>query len=497
MRDGTDIQMPLWLTKRAALTPERTALASGGGNMTWEDLESQAKVTARRLAKLGIGEGDRVALLMQNGPDMAVVIHALPFLGAVFVPINSRLVPSEIRWQLADAGAKLLLYDLPHRETAETAAETEVLSWDRLASLKPAEGPLRSHLHLGELHTIMYTSGTTGRPKGVMLSYGNHWWSATSSVFNLGLDMNDRWLVCTPFFHMSGLSILMRSVLYGITAVIHPSFDPAAANRAIREDGVTIISVVSTMLAQMVEEQGGRGYPDHFRCMLLGGGPVPKPLLERCRDQGIPVFQTYGLTETASQIVTLAPEDSLRKLGSAGKPLFPSELRIMDGEEEASPGQPGEIVVRGPNVTLGYWKRSDVTREVLRDGWFRTGDIGCVDREGFLFVLDRRSDLIISGGENVYPAEVEAALLAHPVVVEAGVTGVADKRWGAVPVGFVRVKPGEVVTEKELVRFCGERLARYKIPRRIHFVRELPKNASNKLVRRRLPELLEEKEEKR
>ena len=210
---------------------------------------------------------------------------------------------------------------------------------------------LPSRLSLKDLHTIMYTSGTTGRPKGVMLTWGNHWWSAIASVLNLGLDTSrDRWLASVPLFHMSGLSILMRSLIYGMTAVIHPAFDPAAANGSTRGEGVSIVSVVGTMLSRMLEDLGEKFYPDHFRCMLLGGGPAPKSLLERCKEKGVPVFQTYGMTETASQIVTLAPEDSLRKLGSAGKPLFPSELRIVKEGVDLPPGEAGEIVSLGPNA---------------------------------------------------------------------------------------------------------------------------------------------------
>jgi O-succinylbenzoic acid--CoA ligase len=243
------------------------------------------------------------------------------------------------------------------------------------------------------------------------------------------------------------------------------------------------------MLARMLEDLGERRYPSSFRCMLLGGGPAPLPLLEACTDKGIPIYQTYGMTETASQIVTLPPEYMLTKLGSAGKPLFQAEVRIMNGQAPAAPGEPGEIQVRGPNVTRGYWNRPEATAEALRDGWLATGDIGFLDEEGFLYVLDRRSDLIISGGENVYPAEIEAVLLGHPAVAEAGVCGVADERWGQVPVAYVKLAEDATVSEEELRAYCGTRLARYKLPARIRFVDALPRNAAGKLLRRELPKL--------
>ncbi|MFD1408782.1 o-succinylbenzoate--CoA ligase [Kroppenstedtia eburnea] len=493
MLHSNGMEMPHWLAKRAFLTPERIALICEGEKWSFRRLEEEVGRMARRLTGWGLKQGDRVALLMGNGLQMVTLIHAVTRLGGVVVPLNTRLAPEEIAWQVEDAGVRMWVVDTDHEPKAAAArgsCGTTAFTWEELTRLPEEEVELPSRLSLNDLHTIMYTSGTTGRPKGVMLTWGNHWWSATSSALNLGLDPGDRWLAAVPLFHMSGLSILMRSLIYGMTAVIHPAFDPAAANRSIREEGVSIVSVVGTMLTRMLEELGGGSYPEHFRCMLLGGGPAPKSLLERCKDKGVPVFQTYGMTETASQIVTLAPEDSLRKLGSAGKPLFPSELRIVKKGVDLPPGEAGEIAVRGPNVTGGYWKRPDATMETIREGWLYTGDLGYLDEEGFLYVLDRRSDLIISGGENVYPAEVEAVLTAHPAVEEAGVTGAPHEVWGQVPIGFVRLQPGTATGEEELVRHCRERLARYKVPVRIHFVSHLPKNASNKLLRRELLQLV-------
>ncbi len=312
---------------------------------------------------------------------------------------------------------------------------------------------------------------TTGRPKGAILTYGNHWWSAVSSALNLGLNKDDRWLACLPLFHVGGLSILFRSVIYGMTAVVHARFDPAAVNEAIDTHGVAIVSVVSTMLDRVLADRGQKPFPPTLRCFLLGGGPAPLPLLERAQRAGAPVVQTYGLTETASQIVTLAPEDALRKLGSAGKPLFGSQIRIeLDGE----------IAVNGPTVSPGYLHLPP------RAGWLKTGDLGYLDDEGYLYVLDRRDDLIISGGENAYPAEVEAILLAHPAVEEAGVFGEADAEWGSHVAAAVKLHAGCTATAEELTAFCRERLASYKIPRRIEFRDALPRNAAGKLLRREL-----------
>ncbi|NTW03538.1 MAG: o-succinylbenzoate--CoA ligase [Oscillochloris sp.] len=321
-----------------------------------------------------------------------------------------------------------------------------------------------------------------------MLSCGNHWWNATASALNLGLRENDRWLAVLPLFHVGGLSILLRGAIYGITVVLHERFDPAAVNAAIDDQGVTLISVVAATLQRMLDDRNNKPYPPHFRCALLGGGPAPRPLLERCVALGVPVVQTYGMTESASQAVTLAPADALRKLGSAGQPLLPVGLRIQAEGREAAPGEVGEILLSGPTITSGYIGRPEATAAALCDGWLHTGDLGYRDAEGYLYVVERRSDLIISGGENIYPAEVEAALLAHPAVAEAGVVGLPDPHWGQAPVAAVVLRTP--ATEADMLAFLRERLASYKQPRRIIVLDELPRTASGKLQRRLLRELI-------
>jgi O-succinylbenzoic acid--CoA ligase len=462
---------------------------------------------ARHLGTLGIGAGDRVALLMRNGLPFVTLIHAISRLGAILVPLNTRLALREIGWQLEDVGAQLLVHDHANAQLATQAAgevpavrpalidgdslDSDALTQSPQAEFAPVEG-----FHLNATHSILYTSGTTGHPKGVVLTYGNHWWSAIGSGLNLGLHHDDRWLACLPLFHVGGLAIALRSVIYGVTAIVHESADAARINRAIDEEGVTIVSVVSAVLRQMLEVRGDRPYPTTLRCVLLGGGPAPMVLLQACARLGVPVVQTYGLTEAASQVATLSPEDAGRKLGSAGKPLLPTEVRIERDEGEARAGEVGEIVIRGPTLTPGYAGRPEATAHAFRGGWFHTGDLGYCDEEGFLYVLDRRDDLIVSGGENVYPAEVETVLLAHPAVEEAGVTGMADERWGQVPVAFVKARQDAALTQADLKAFCYARLARYKVPAHIHFVDSLPRNAAGKLVRQKLWESLSSREAK-
>ncbi|UOF90237.1 o-succinylbenzoate--CoA ligase [Fodinisporobacter ferrooxydans] len=487
--------VPNWLRKRADLTPERPAVILHDNIVTFAELDKRAQSVARRLIRMGVHKGDHVALLFPNGLEIIELIHGLEYIGAVMVLLNTRLSAHELAWQIEDANVAHVLYDLSFLEKVQEIRQNHRLphlAWRTVSEMmehpETATEELQMEFDLDQTHTIIYTSGTTGYPKGVQLCYGNHWWSAIGSALNLGLHLDDRWLACVPMFHVSGLSILMRSVMYGIAMVVLESFDPKQVNDAIIRQHVTIVSVVSAMLKQMVDEleDSHRRYPETFRCMLLGGGPAPLPILEACKAFDIPIYQTYGMTETASQIVTLSPEYMLQKLGSAGKPLFQAQLQIVQDGEVQKPMQAGEILVKGPNVTKGYWNRADATAHVFTQGWLHTGDIGYLDEDGFLYVLDRRSDLIVSGGENIYPAELEAVLLSHPAILEAGVTGMEDPVWGKIPAAFVKIRPGQIIDEKELKTFCFGKLASYKIPKCFYSVVQLPRNASNKLLRREL-----------
>lgn len=491
--------MPNWLEKRAFLTPDRVAFIAENESLTFRELNNRVQDRAKQLLGLGVKPQDKVGLLSGNTLAMVVLYHALTLVRAVAVPLNIRLSESELGFQLEDCEASFLFYENEvFNEKAEAIISRlpfiKVMPINELVHEKSVNAPLFKEVVMDEPHTIIYTSGTTGFPKGVVLTYKNHWWSAVGSALNLGLDTSDKWLACVPLFHVSGLSILMKNVIYGMTVQLYRNFDPGVVNQAIIHEKVTMISVVSTMLQNMLHDLDGRLYPESFRCMLLGGGPAPSVILEACRDKHIPIYQTYGLTESSSQIVTLAPEYMLKKLGSAGKPLFPSQIKIMADDRAASPNEPGEIIIKGPNVTAQYFKRSQATAETIKDGWLSTGDIGYLDEEGFLYVLDRRKDLIISGGENVYPAEIESVLLHHPSVEEAGVIGIDDSRWGQVPAAFIKLSHNnEDVKEADIIAFTENRLAAYKMPKKVYFVENLPRNASNKLLRRELSKLLENK----
>ncbi len=504
--------MPEWLGRQAAIYPNRPALVAGPVRWTFGEMDRAVTRAARQLASLGVTEGSRVAVLLPNSAPFAVMTHALVRLGAVMVPLNVRLAPPELAWQLADASAEVLLSDpelAPRAQEAgqrlptlmhiiagdvnpgdaarapEVAQDPEIATLGRLLAAAPeADVPLRDAIDLASVQGIIYTSATSGRPKGVLLTYGNHWWSAIGSALRLGLRDDDRWLAPLPLYHVGGLAILWRSVVYGIPAVLHDTFDPVAVNREIDGGGVTFVSVVSTMLERMLEARAMRPFPPSLRCILLGGGPASPALLATCAQHGVPVAPTYGLTETASQVATLAPGEAARKPGSSGQALLPTLVRIdLDGRAAAA-GEVGEILVGGPTVMLGYAGRPDESTRVLRDGWLHTGDLGHLDDEGHLFVVDRRDDLIVTGGENVYPAEVEAVLCEHPMIADAGVIGLPDPTWGYTVVAVVTVRPGAPTGAEEITRFCAGRLARYKVPRRIWFRDTLPRSGAGKLLRR-------------
>ena len=483
-------RLPEWLRERASLSPTHTALVCNDDVWTFDELDRRADQTAISLLRAGLRPRERVALLAGNSAAFAQVAFATARTGATLVPLNIRLTQAEIGWQLSDCQPAFIITDKPELigSSAASGAGTPVLSLEELTTTASHEGSApEPEIDADDPRCIFYTSGTTGNPKGAILTHANFFWSAFGSLLQLGHQTGDRWLACLPLFHIGGHSILTRCVINGTTSVIHDSFDAEEANRAIESEAVTMISVVPTMLQRMLDARGDQPFPANLRCVLLGGGPVSGELTQRCLRLGVPASQTYGLTETTSQITTLGLQELEQKPGSAGRPLMRSKIRIerQDGSV-CQPGETGEIAVSGPTITSGYFGLQQETARALRDGWLQTGDAGYLDADGYLFVIDRRDDLIVSGGENVYPAEVEAVLESHPAVLEAGVFAQDDPDWGQSVVAAVLLKTGTQADADELRSHCRQSLASFKVPKTIWLTDELPHTASGKLLRRDL-----------
>jgi fatty-acyl-CoA synthase len=486
------------------MTPHKAALVQRGQVTTYAELEHRSTRLALGLRERGIARGDRVAFLGLNSVELVETMFAVAKLGAVFLPVNTRLAAPELRHVLSDSGARLLIWEAgfePGVESPEVAGlELEQVRISDgpgagLSSLFAVEdGVLDEPVALEDLFMIQYTSGTSGRPKGVMLSHANVVWNVYNLIVDIDLSSNEVALVTAPLFHTAALNqVLFPTLLKGGTALIEAKFDPDRAIELIESEGVTLLFGVTSMyLALAARPRFAEADLSTLRSALSGGAPIPESLLHTWLDRGLMITQGYGLTESSPGATMLRAADGVRKLGTAGTACFFTDVRVVSPTmEPVAAGDPGEVLVQGPNVTSGYWGNEAATDEAFVDGWLRTGDIAVVDDEGYLRIVDRLKDMYISGGENVYPAEVEQALHAHPAIAECAVFGVPDEKWGEVGQAVVALKPGASVTEVDLIAHLDGRLARYKIPKSVVIVAELPHNASGKLVRSRVREMVE------
>ncbi len=481
------------LSLAAQAHPQRVALLERNANgaptlVDYAQLAAQAARMAGQLAALGLRAGDRVAVLLDRSRAAVTLVHALGWLGAVVVPINTRLTAEEMRWQIKKAACQQVLTTLDNTPLSE-ALPLQALPASA-TSMPPAA--CSSEAPFG----ILFTSGTSGRPKGALLTWGNLLANAVASAFRLGTLASDRWLLTLPLYHIGGLSILVRSALYG-SAIRLPNFpndhfDLQVIWQRLHEDHVTLVSLVPTMLYRLLKAYPeGSAWPATLRVILLGGAAAPPEVLRAALAAGLPVAVTYGLSEAASQVATATPEETRRKPGTVGKPLMGTQVRVVDeAGHDLPPNAIGEIWISGPNVMPGYYADPTANHRMLVDGWLRSGDLGYRDPDGDLWIVQRRSDLIISGGENVYPVEVEAVLRQHPSVAEACVVGLPHPEWGQQVAAAVVPLPGETVSPAGLSAFCRVHLGGHKIPRVWRVLPELPLTASGKIQRARVRDLL-------
>jgi fatty-acyl-CoA synthase len=496
-----------WLTKRELLHGDREAVVDGERRLSYRALNGRVNRLARSLQSMGLKQGDRIAVLAYNGLEYVETIFAAAKLGLILVPLNWRLAPAELAFILSDSMTETLLFDSEFSKTVEalrgqtplrrfvafggkevsgTVAYEKALSSEGDAEPLPG-GPVE----LDSPHIIMYTAGTTGRPKGAVLSQGASFWNAVNMSLCVDLTSRDRTLTVLPMFHIGGIGLYTLPTLFqGGTVVIQRTFDPKVTVRLIEEERIDVFFGVPAIFLFLIHDPAFKsGGMARLRSVMSGGAPLPVSLVHQYKEAGIILQQGFGMSEAAPGIAALDRDRAVEKAGSIGRPLFYMEVRIVDSQNRnLPPNREGELLIRGPNVMQEYWNRPEATAEAFTDGWLHTGDLARMDEEGDLYIVDRKKDMFISGGENVYPAEVENVIYELPQVGEAAVIGVKDQKWGEVGRAVVVLKPGQKLTEAEILDFLKGKLAKYKVPRTVVFAEQLPRNAAGKVLKNALRE---------
>ena len=500
------------LAHHASRRPDRAMTVFEGETTTYGEMADRVAALSGGLHERGVGEGDVVALLSYNCPEFLEAMFAANRLGAVAMPINWRLAAPEVRFILQHSGARALVCDEPLVGLADEASEgledslvrsciapAAPAGWTTLAELRagttapPPPPPARRQPD--DVHRLMYTSGTTGRPKGVMITHANLAWKNLAHLVEFGFTADDLGLACGPLYHVGALDLTTTSlVAAGAATIIHRAFDAAAVVDELERSRVTAVWLAPAMVnAIMSLPDVERRDLSSVRLIINGGEKMPIPLIERIQRTFPSAWfaDAYGLTETVSGDTFLDRDSIVTKLGSVGRPCLHLELEVWDDQgRPVATGAPGEIVMRGPKVFKGYWRDPEATATAFEGGWFHTGDVGVRDDDGYLYIVDRLKDMIVSGGENIAGSEVERVLYEHPAVLEAAVVGRPDERWGEVPVAFVVLRPGGAAGADELTSHCRDQLARFKVPKDVTFLEALPRNPSGKVLKRDLRDLL-------
>ena len=494
------------LSRRAIVSPALEAIVEpsvAGRRRSYRDLNARCNRVAHALKASGVRHGDRVALLLMNGAEFIESFFAVAKVGAVNVPLNWRLVADELEFILKDSGATVLIYSENFApvvaELQRRGTKTDLRTFVQVGGTPPAfaidyQDWMGSHPTQepelegfdDDLLFIMYTSGTTGLPKGVMHSHRTVTWSAINVTSSADFHYKDRFLTALPLFHVGALMPSLSCVYVGTTQVILKAFDPKLAWDLITQEKITTTLLVPAML-QFMQATFDKAAHDAslLRWVLTGAAPVPVVLIEAYANMGVEVLQVYGLTESCGPGCLLMGEDGLTRAGSTGRGYFYTDVRVVGADgKDCAPDEAGEILLRGPHNMVGYWNRPDATAQALRDGWLHTGDVGTMDAEGFVTIRDRMKDMLISGGENIYPAEVENMLLGHPALADAAVIGLPSPKWGEVPLAVVVPKKGASLTDAELLAWCKGRLAGFKLPKAAVIVAEIPRNPSGKILKR-------------
>jgi fatty-acyl-CoA synthase len=494
-----------WVARRSLIGPDRPAVSFEDHTLSYGDFADRIDRLAAELVAGGAGPGHRVGYLGPNHPAFLTTLFGCARAGATFVPLNFRLTGPELAYIINDAGIHTLIADATLTPVVDSVrrdlglsrviALHSVAGWEEFDALLANRGPIAEPAHPGpaEVAVIMYTSGTTGLPKGAMLTHGNLFWNNVNALLSFDVTSTDTTYVAAPLFHIGGLNVTTLLTLQkGGHVVLAASFDAARALTDITRYRVTTMFGVPAMFLFMSRlPEFATADLSSIAFFICGGAPVPEPLMRTYADHGVVFGQGYGLSETAPLALATGIGDSARKIGAAGHKVLPlSDVRVVDADNApVPPGTPGEICVRGPQVMVGYWNNPVATAEVIdAEGWFHTGDVGREDADGYIYVVDRLKDMVVTGGENVYPAEVESVLYSHPAVAEVAVVGLPDTRWGEAVTAVVAIAPGATVTLADLRHFAAERLARYKLPLRLEVVDSLPRTPSGKVLKLQLRE---------
>jgi acyl-CoA synthetase (AMP-forming)/AMP-acid ligase II len=492
-----------WPVRRRRLSPAHVAFVHGATRRTYAELDDRTRHLAAALREHGVERGDRVAYLGPNDPTLLETLFAATALAGVFVPLNWRLTAPELTYIAADCGATVLVHPAAMTDAATAVAAGSPALRHLVELGTPFEGlatgggrrggaapaPVDATVGLDDPAVIIYTSGTTGRPKGATLSHGNITWNCVNVLVDTDLASDEVALVSAPLFHVAALNMVSLPVLMkGGTVVLTGGFDPDVALELIARQRVTVMFGVPAMFNAMAQVPAFASADlSSLRRLLCGGAPVPLSTIRTYLDRGIPFLQGYGMTETSPGALFLGAERAADKAGSAGVASFFTDVRVVrpDGSE-VEPGEKGEVVVAGPNVMRGYWNRPEATAEVMDGDWFRSGDVAVVDGDGYVTIVDRMKDVIISGGENIYPAEVEDVIYGHPDVAECAVIGVPHERWGEVGRAIVVRRAGTALDEEALLEHLDGRLARFKLPRSVVFTEALPRSGAGKVLKAEL-----------
>lgn len=494
-----------WVARRSLIGPDRPAITFEDRTLSYGEFADRIDRLAAVLVAGGAGPGDRVGYLGPNHPAFLTTLFGCARAGTTFVPLNFRLTGPELAYIINDAGIHTLIADATLTPAVDAIrsdvglsrfiALTPTTGWEELDELLTARDPISEPAHPApaEVAVIMYTSGTTGLPKGAMLTHGNLFWNNVNALLTFDVTSTDTTYVAAPLFHIGGLNVTTLLTLQkGGHVVVVASFDAARTLADITRYRVTTMFGVPAMFLFMSRlPEFATADLSSVGFFVCGGAPVPEPLMRTYADHGVVFAQGYGLTETAPLALATGIGDSARKIGAAGHKVLPlSDVRVVDADNApVTPGDPGEICVRGPQVMVGYWNNPGATDAVIDEGgWFHTGDVGREDTDGYIYVVDRLKDMVVTGGENVYPAEVESVLYSHPAVAEVAVVGLPDARWGEAVTAVVAPTPGATVTLEELRHFAAGRLARYKLPLRLEVVDALPRNPSGKVLKLQLRE---------